>query len=335
MSEETKNKLRIAGQKGAAARFGGGETNVLPELPNLLAVRPETVKMNDLNFDPELFKIMKTGKPIDILLSTDGGLPRAVNFMVIGDPGVGKSTVTMDIISDLETAGFKALFVSAEMDRIDLYNYVQRYPKFGNLDILFMNEYLDENPKLILEEVFGRGYDIILIDSFIEVQDTIKEACHMSTGATEKYLIDLMKRQNKGENDAHKYTSFLCIQQINKGGTFVGSNKLKHNTTGMMELRFDEEGAPYAMFEKNRRGSVGKKMYFDLKNPDDVLYDQDRYHLEQQRQIAIEIEKATLKEEGLGFDELMTAIPIEEELRETAEEFDERENTGPAMIVEG
>jgi len=317
MSEETKEKLRQAGKRGAAIRFGtetGETTGVLPEVPNLLAKHPETVKMDDLTFDPNLFTLMKTGKPIDILLSSEGGMPRAVNFMVIGDPGVGKTTVTMDIIADLEASGADVLFVSAEMDRVDLYKYVQRYPKFGNLDILFMGEYLDENPKLIMEEIFNKGYDVILIDSFIEVQDSIKEACHTSTSSTEKYLIDLMKKQNKGENDRKKYTSFLCIQQIGKGGEFRGSMKLKHNTHGMMELRFDDDGSPYAMFEKNRRGTVGKKMYFDLKHSGDVLYDQDRFHLEEQRQIAIELEKASIKEEALDFDDFMTEQPLSEEL---------------------
>ena len=156
---------------------------------------------------------------------------------------------------------------------MDLYRYVKRYPKFGNLDILFMGEYVDENPKLIIETMLNRGYDVVLIDSFVEVQDTVKEASGMSAKSTEKWLIDLMRHHNMSNNDANKWTSFLCIQQVTKEGVFLGSNKLKHNTTGMMELRFDKDGTRYVMFTKNRRGEVNIKMQFDLSATGDVKYD--------------------------------------------------------------
>lgn len=271
--------------------------------PEVLTVIPMSVKMDDLTFDPKLFIPIKTGKSIDTLLSTAGGFPRATNFMMVGDPGVGKSTVAMDILSDLAAADASVLFISAEMDRVDLYGYVQRYPKFGSLDILFLGEYLDQNPKLILEHMLGKGYDIVLIDSFVEVQDTVKEALKLTSGATEKWLIDLMKSNNTGKNEKGIYTSFLCIQQVTKGGNFVGSNKLKHNTTGMMEVRFEEDGSRYIMFEKNRRGEVNKRMFFDLSATGDVKYDDARYDLDEAARQILENEKDEIKKEGNTFGE--------------------------------
>lgn len=279
MSEEAKTKIsesvRIAFEKKRLA--SGVQTSV----PEVLTVIPEAVKMQGMVFDPKLFEPIRTGKAIDILLSSAGGFPRATNFMMIGDPGVGKSTVAMDILSDLQLSGASVLFISAEMDRVDLYGYVKRYPKFGALDILFLGEYLDQNPKLVVEHMLRKGYDIVLVDSFVEVQDTVKEANGMSAGSTEKWLIDLMRQNNAGQNERALYTSFLCIQQVTKDGTFVGSNKLKHNTTGMMELRFEEDGTRYIMFTKNRRGEVNKKMFFDLSSTGDVKYDVDRYDLDE------------------------------------------------------
>lgn len=235
--------------------------------------KPDSVRMSDLTFDPALFETMKTGKAIDSLLSSDGGFPRSTNFMLVGDPGVGKSTVSMDILSDLKNNGASVLFISGEMDRVDLYGYVKRYPKFGNLDILFLGEYVDLNPKDVIEEMLDRGYDVVLIDSFVEVQDTVKESLRMTSNATEKWLIDLMRKNNSGGNQRGVYTSFLCIQQVTKEGVFVGSNKLKHNTTGMMELRFTPDGKRYAMFTKNRRGEVNRKLFYDLSATGDVRYE--------------------------------------------------------------
>ena len=203
------------------------------------------------------------------------------------------------------------------MDRIDLYGYVKRYPKFGTIDILFLGEYLDQNPKLIVEHMLNKGYDIVLIDSFVEVQDTVKEANGMTTGATEKWLIDQMRNNNAGRNDKGLYTSFLCIQQVNKGGSFVGSNKLKHNTTGMMEVRFEDDGSRYVTFTKNRRGEVNKRMFFDLAATGDVKYDMARYDLDEAARQVLENEREELRKESTGFDDAFGMV--EDKFEEASE----------------
>ena len=127
---------------------------------------PELIKMRNQHFDPDLFVNMVTGKEVDGFFSNDGGIPKACNFIITGGPGVGKSTVGLDMLSDLAMSGHSVLFVSAEMTRIDLFQYVQRFPKFGSIPILFLGEYSDSNPKRIMEEVLAEGYDCVLIDSF-------------------------------------------------------------------------------------------------------------------------------------------------------------------------
>jgi predicted ATP-dependent serine protease len=177
------------------------------------------------------------------------------------------------MLSDLAMSGHSVLFVSAEMTRIDLFQYVQRFPKFGSIPILFLGEYSDSNPKRIMEEVLAEGYDCVLIDSFAEVQCTVKETLHISGNAAEKWLIDLMLSHNLGGNKNQKNTTFLAIQQVTKGGVFVGSNKLKHNTTGMLELRRgDDDINPHMIFTKNRRGQVQEKLFYSLSNSGDVDY---------------------------------------------------------------
>ena len=93
--------------------------------------KPELVKMDNLKFDKNLFVPMPTGKKVDALLSSEGGLMKGTNFAFVGDPGVGKSTVMLDILADLQAKGQKCLFISGEMTSIDMYGYVKRYPKFG------------------------------------------------------------------------------------------------------------------------------------------------------------------------------------------------------------
>lgn len=309
MSEETREKIAAAVRaKARQKRIEAGlpADGVTPQIPDR-SRELELVQMKDQKFDPELFVPMPTGRAIDQLFTLEGGLPKATNYMVVGDPGVGKSTVTLDIVSDLIKAGYKCLFISAEMTRIDLYKYVQRYPKFGEIDILFLGEYIDDNPKLVIEEALSPGYDVVLIDSFVEVQEAVKEVNRMTTSGSEKWLIDQMTRNNLGNNRAKKHTTFLAIQQVTKGGVFVGSNKLKHNTTGMMEIRYEDEvsGTSYVMFTKNRRGPVNRKMYFSLKETENVKYDQKRFSIDEGARETFEEERKQIEEEEDAFDKLL------------------------------
>lgn len=309
MSEETREKIAAAVRaKARQKRIEAGlpADGVTPQIPDR-SRELELVQMKDQQFDPELFVPMPTGRAIDQLFTLEGGLPKATNYMVVGDPGVGKSTVTLDIVSDLIKAGYKCLFISAEMTRIDLYKYVQRYPKFGEIDILFLGEYIDDNPKLVVEEALSTGYDVVLIDSFVEVQEAVKEVNRMTTSGSEKWLIDQMIRNNLGNNMAKKHTTFLAIQQVTKGGVFVGSNKLKHNTTGMMEIRYEDEvsGTSYVMFTKNRRGPVNRKMYFSLKETENVKYDQKRFSIDEGARETYEEERKQIEAEDDAFDKLL------------------------------
>lgn len=286
MSPEAKAKIAEAIRRSAEKKRQDAGIFAEPNKgqPQVQAPRKkkkiELVKMKDQEFDPIVFQSMKTGKIVDQLFSFEGGIPRATNYMVVGDPGVGKSTCMLDILSDLAIGGNKVLYISAEMSRIDLFGYVNRFPKFGNLDTFFMGEYSDENPKEILEDLLAEGYDCVLMDSFTEIKEAIAQGCRVTGPAAEKFLIDLMIRHNMAGNNDKKHTSFLAIVQVTKGGVFVGSNKIKHNTTGMMSIRFldsVQKLEPHMEFDKNRRGEIGKKLFYSLRTTGDVNYDEYRY----------------------------------------------------------
>jgi predicted ATP-dependent serine protease len=263
-------------------------------------------KINAVSYEDGLFDAHKTGTHLDGLFSIDGGVPKATNWMIVGDPGVGKSTVMMDILSNAMKNGSRCLFISAEMNQVDLFLYVQRYPKFGELDIFFPQE-LEEGQsiKAVLEEILNEGWDLVLTDSFIELQEILREECHMTGKGSEKYLLDLMYKHNLGGNTSGKFTAFLNIQQVTKGGAFVGSNALKHMTTGMMEIRFVDphtQEERYVVFSKNRRGHVGKQLFFDLSSSGDVVYDHDRFKKAEELKQLKKAEKDKIKESGKAFD---------------------------------
>lgn len=247
----------------------------------------QIVKMKDVRFRAELFENYHSMTALDDLLCSYKGLPKGVNYMIIGDPGVGKTTVILDLIANISrhAQGARILFISAEMNEIDLAIYVQRFPKFQDLDILFIEASFDEDEPVHnfekVKDVLKQGWDIVAVDSFYELQGIIKEEEGITLKKAESLLLSLVKKQNKAVNDAGINTTFLTIQQVTKSGHFIGSNRLKHSITAMMELRLENPkniySDRYVVFSKHRRGDVGVKLYYDLSVTGDVFYNEEKY----------------------------------------------------------
>jgi predicted ATP-dependent serine protease len=272
----------------------------------------EIVKMKNVRFGTELFENYHSMTALDDLLCSYKGLPKGVNYMVIGDPGVGKTTVIMDLISNISrhTRGSRVLFISAEMNEIDLAIYVKRYPKFGDLDIMFVEADFEGKKRHLqeIEEVLEQGWDIVAIDSFYELQGIIKEEEDISSRQAETKLLSLIKKHNKADNSSHTNTTFLTIQQVTKKGAFAGTNRLKHMITAMMELRLDNPknifSNRYVVFSKHRRGDVGVKLYYSLSSKGDVFFDEEKFKQEQQLRTLQKDVSTQIRDFATQFDEL-------------------------------
>ena len=132
-----------------------------------------TVKMEDIKFDSSLFRPMKSGRVIDSHFSSEGGLMKGTNYAIVGDPGIGKTTVMLDMLADLQDKDQKVLFISGEMNSIDMFGYVKRFPKFGQIPILFMGDHCDDNALEVCESILSEGWDVVLIDSMAEKKNAV------------------------------------------------------------------------------------------------------------------------------------------------------------------
>ncbi len=239
-------------------------TTYVPSIINF----DQVAKLNKLHIDPRMMEQMVSGLGnMDKFISYEGGIPAASNIMACGDPGVGKTTVLLDVLAGVANRGKKCLFISGEMGRKQMFKYTQRFKQFGIIDTLFMSDYLEYNTKDVVEQILERGYDLVLIDSIAEIIDGVRDDNQWDRKMAESWLVDVCIRMNKGENKNNKYTSFLLIQQVTKSGVFVGSNKIKHLTDAMMELRRESErdgGGTYITFTKNRNGESGLRMSYQI-----------------------------------------------------------------------
>ena len=231
-----------------------------------------TIKMKDMKFDPSLFRPMKSGRIIDAHFSSQKGLMKGTNYAIVGDPGIGKTTVMLDMLADLQRKGKKVLFISGEMNQIDMFGYVKRYPKFGDVPILFMGDHTEDNNLEVIENILSEGWDVVLIDSMAEVQNAVVDTHKgwMSSKKAETELLNVFEKHNLGQTDSNTNTSFLVIQQVTKGGEFAGSNRFKHMMTGMAHMKWTKEGDRTFFFSKNRRGGDMSVRLFNLSTPNRV-----------------------------------------------------------------
>ena len=275
--------------------------------------------MRDVRFDPHLFSNFSSGTVLDELLCSYKGLPKGVNYMIIGDPGVGKTTIILDLLSNIRACnpGARVLFISAEMNEIDLAIYVQRFPKFQDLDILFIEaDFNEEDSSHNLEkvrQVLNEGWDVVAIDSFFELQSIVKDEEEMSLRKAETQLLSLIKQQNKAENKRGVHTTFLTIQQVTKSGRFIGTNRLKHAITAMLELRLENPknvySERYAVFTKHRRGDVGVRLYYDLSSTGDVFYNEEKFQQDRQLRKLQSTASSSLRNFADQFDKIFNKQP--------------------------
>ena len=286
----------------------------------------EIIKLGDIDYDPNLFIPMKSNTPLDYVFSKKGGIMPATNYILIGDPGIGKSTLSIQFAADLQAANpdKKILFISGEMTRIDMAEYLERFPKWKALQTVFVSEFTEGRYKDTVEHWFNEGWDFIVGDSFAEIVDAVKEDYNMyygkmsSTGA-EKWLIDLMVDNNLGKNKEKKHTAHVLIQQVTKGGKFVGSNKLKHNTTGMIELRYTKTSERCIIIDKNRRGWKYQNLHFMFNEDPEkepISFDVARVEREIAHNAKINSEEERARQEAILMEEMFNQEDTTTEVRD-------------------
>ena len=239
---------------------------------------PNIINVEDMEFPN--FGLFRAGKKIDDLFSdheAGGGLYGGTVNIVIGESGVGKSTVMLDLLASIveQQPEARILYISSEMTRNDIMFYYRKTPAIGKVPTLLLMDYV-KNGQLaqVLEKSFNGEHDIILLDSYQDVLVKLKEVHGWKSTKAESWLTNMMIDAAEKCGNA-----VLAIQHMTKGGQYVGSTYLKHATTAMLEIRFDLTGQRYIEFSKNRRGGsgTGKRLYYKLDETGAVVYDVARF----------------------------------------------------------
>jgi predicted ATP-dependent serine protease len=221
--------------------------------------------------------------------------------MVTGAPGSGKTTLLCEMLADIDNQpGQDGLFISMEMNEIDMASYTKRFPEWGSLNIYFpdFTSSIYEDVKTLLEH----GFDMVAIDSFKELKDIVADEQGWTKTKTERELINLMQEAMLGNNDTGTHTCFYVIQQVLKSGDFAGSKRLEHLMTANLKMVV-EGGESYLYFEKNRRGNAHRKLFYRIKE-NEIVFDGERREMEEEAIEFTEKEKERQQESQEEFDSI-------------------------------
>lgn len=249
----------------------------------------QTTLLGQIPVNAELYKPIKTGTFIDQFWSRKSGIPKGTVTMITGDPGIGKSSVMMDLLQGVKKVNpkSKVLYVSAEMTLVDMLDpdeFMKYYPGLmDKVEFLFAGDFIDNETgptfSQALEVILNRGYDIVVFDSMIETQSICQAEMSLGSGkSAEKFMLNLMQKHVQAQNETQKHTTFLLIQQVKKDGEFVGSRRLEHMITSFLSIKWDVEtrGKKYLEFRKNRRGDVKRRLYFKF-GQEGIVYDEEKF----------------------------------------------------------
>lgn len=240
------------------------------------------VQMKDVDVDPAMFDPIRTGNDtVDNFISNRGGFLPSTVIMATGDPGAGKTTMLCEWLADAHiNGGARVLFISSEMDHIDFADYANRIPKFDEITTYFVD--YERDIKSDLETIFDMGWDIILIDSFKDLKDKVADQTGGRKSDAELFLTNLMKKAKAGIEDGGEtyYATTIFIQQVLKSGDAAGSKSLQHLVTAHLKLTVDGTDS-YVWFEKNRRGEVRKRLYYEI-DEGGLTYDEKRMEREEE-----------------------------------------------------
>lgn len=205
---------------------------------------------------------------VDRLLG--GGLVEGSLVLIGGEPGIGKSTLSLQI--PLSCPGLRTLYVSGEESARQVKMRADRLSG-GNLsaDCMIYSETLIEN---VLAEATEIDPGLMIVDS---VQTMYSQAVDSSAGSVSqiKEVTSMLLRFAKSSG-----IPVILIGHITKDGYIAGPKILEHIVDVVLQFEGDDKG-PYRILRsiKNRFGSTSELAVFEMtgqglrevSNPSEIL----------------------------------------------------------------
>ena len=186
-----------------------------------------------------------------------GGLVGGSLILVGGDPGIGKSTLLLQVCRNLAGNGHRVLYISGEESLSQIKLRAERLGEFsGELSFL-----CETNLDLISEVLVEEKPEAVVIDS---IQTMYREEAGSAPGSVGQVResTNTLLQLAKGCN-----ITIFIVGHVTKEGTVAGPRMLEHMVDTVLYFE-GEKNAPYRILRgvKNRFGSTNEIGVFEMRN---------------------------------------------------------------------
>ena len=181
-----------------------------------------------------------------------GGLVPGSMVLVGGEPGIGKSTLLLQVAARLETAGLSTLYVSGEESALQVRLRADRLAEDASSVALLTETSLETILATAAQPAAdGRRISVLIVDSIQTVHTELLEGAPGNVGQVRECAARLMRfAKDTG-------TAVFVIGHVTKGGGIAGPKTLEHIVDTV--LYFEGDGTlehRVLRATKNRFGSV-------------------------------------------------------------------------------
>lgn len=185
-----------------------------------------------------------------------GGIVPGSLTLVGGDPGIGKSTLLLQVCQKLVNKGQKVLYISGEESLKQIKIRAERIGEFGD-DLLLLCE---TNLDIIEEAILHICPCMVVIDS---IQTMYSEEISAAPGSVSQVreATGVFLQLAKGMN-----VSIFIVGHVTKEGTVAGPRVLEHMVDAVLYFEGDRH-ASYRILRgvKNRFGSTNEIGVFEMR----------------------------------------------------------------------
>ena len=236
--EETVSR---AEQKSAGVRRREGAERAKPCLLTEIAIRQEDKLLTGIG---ELDRVL------------GGGIVSGSLTLVGGDPGIGKSTLLLQVCRNISTGGHKVLYISGEESQVQIKMRADRIGDFSQNMLLLCETSLDSISEVIRRE----KPEVVVIDS---IQTMYNEAVSAAPGSVSQVResTGILLQLAKGLR-----VSVFIVGHVTKEGTVAGPRVLEHMVDTVLYFEGDRH-ASYRILRgvKNRFGSTNEIGVFEMR----------------------------------------------------------------------
>lgn len=218
------------------------------------SINSKPVKINSITIDRE--ERFSTKIPeLDRVLGS-GIIPGSL-ILVGGDPGIGKSTLLLQVSNNISETGKKVLYISGEESE----NQIKMRAKRLNINSDNLLIYTENNLSAIEVVILDIKPDVIIVDS---VQTMINPEINSAPGTVSQIKEATSKFMKISKQNG---ISTFIVGHVTKEGALAGPKILEH----MVDTVLYFEGERYNTYRilravKNRFGSTNELGVFEMKS---------------------------------------------------------------------